>query len=147
MNPLADGSMSITDQMTKAFEEIKGIRPSFKRGSRNRIARWAAMENWMRTAIDGLPYWMVTKDCPNLVKELTSIMPDENNPEDLDTSMPDHAIDSASEFLTWIKWIDSTQVGGIHQKEEKKRKEPMITKIDFDAFGRIKRRKSTIRPV
>lgn len=140
-NPLSDGSMSITDQMKKAFNELIGHTPTFKRGSRNRIARWAAMENWMRIAADGLPYWMITKDCPNLVRELIEIMPDENKPEDLDTHMSDHAIDSVSEFLTWIKWVDSTNMGGIHQKKPTKYKQPMITKVDFDAFATIKSKK------
>lgn len=147
MNPLSDGSMSITDQMIKAFEEIFGVRPSFKRGSRNRIARWAAMENWMRVAIDGLPYWMVTKDCPNLIRTIPMMIPDENDPEDLDTTLEDHAVDDVSEFLTWIKWVDSNIAGGVHQKQPRKYKDPMITKVDFDAFGRIKKGKRNYRPV
>lgn len=140
MNPLSDGSMSITDQMIKAFEELIGESPSFKRGSRNRIARWAAMENWMRIAPDGLPYWMVTKDNPNLIRTIPMMMPDENNPEDLNTKLEDHAVDDVSEFLTWVKWVDGN-VGGVHQKQEKKVKQPMLTKLDLDAFGTIRKGK------
>lgn len=141
MNPLSDGSMSITDQMIKAFEELLGIRPSFQRGSRNRVARWAAMENWMRVAIDDLPYWMITKDCPNLIRTIPMMMPADNKPEDLDTHLEDHAVDDVSYFLAWIKWVDSTKIGGIHQKQPLKAKQPMITKLDLDAFGKIKKGK------
>ena len=147
MNPLSDGSMSITDQMVKAFEDLVGYRPQFQRGSRNRIARWAAIENWMRMAIDGLPYWMVTKDCPNLIRTIPMMVPDENNPEDLSTEDEDHAVDSVSEFLTWLKWVDSTRAGGVHQKQETKIKQSMITKVDFDSFGRISKGKRTYSPV
>lgn len=145
MNPLSDGSMSITDQMIKAFEELFNIRPIFTRGSRNRIARWAAMENWMRIAVDGLPYWMVTKDCPNLIRTIPMMMPDENKPEDLDTTLEDHAVDGVSYFLAWIKWVDSTKMGGISPKKTKRKKQPMITKVDFDAFATIKKSKRAFR--
>ncbi|KKK84577.1 hypothetical protein LCGC14_2781970, partial [marine sediment metagenome] len=118
MNPLSDGSMSITDQMIKAFEELKGIRPSFKRGSRNRIARWAAMENWMRVAIDGLPYWMITKDCPNLIRTIPMMEPDPNKMEDLNTDLEDHAVDDVSYFLPSIKWVDSGDVGAVLRPQQ-----------------------------
>ena len=101
----------------------------------------------MRTAIDGLPYWMVTKDCPNLIRTIPMMIPDESNPEDLATEDEDHAVDSVSEFLTWLKWVDSTRAGGVHQKQEKPIKQSMLTKVDFDAFATIKRNKRTYRPL
>ena len=59
-NPLSDGSSGIKDQMQQAFDEYNGKMEIFKRGTKNRVSRWGTMDDWMRTAIDGLPYWMIT---------------------------------------------------------------------------------------
>jgi len=111
LNPLSDGSMSIADQMNEGFEKITGNRWLMVGGSRNRKSRWAAMDNWMRKAIDGLPYWIITKDCPNLARTIPLMEPDENDMEDLNTDLEDHGVDSSSYFLPFIKWIDSGKYG------------------------------------
>jgi len=147
MNLQSDGSMSITDQMIKAFEELRGIRPVFAMGSRNRVGRWANMENWMRVAIDGLPYWMITKDNPNLIRTIPMMIPDESKPDDLDTTLEDHAVDDVSYFLSGLKWVDSTKIGGVKQKQPPKHKQPMIDKVDLDAFATIPKKGRTYRAV
>lgn len=118
-DPLSDGSTGIKDQMNQAFDEYANKRELFERGTKNRVSRWAVMDNWMRTAIDGLPYWMITKDCPNLIRTIPMMEPDENKMEDLNTDLEDHAVDGVSYFLPIIKWIDSGKVGTVTRRKQK----------------------------
>jgi len=79
-----DMSISIADQFRN--EDI-----SIKPASNDRIGGWENLHNWMSIAPDGLPYWMITEDCINLIKELPELVHDENNVEDVDTDGIDHA--------------------------------------------------------
>jgi hypothetical protein len=116
-DPLSDGSMGIKDQMQQAFDEYNGKRELFVKGTKNRISRWAIMDNWMRKAIDKLPYWMITTDCPNLIRTIPLMEPDENKMEDINTDLEDHAVDDVSYFLPDIKWIDSGKLGVISRPQ------------------------------
>lgn len=116
-DPLSDGSMGIKDQMQQAFDEYAGKRELFAKGTKNRIARWAVMDNWMRKAVDDLPYWIVTTDCPNLIRTIPLMEPDENKMEDLNTSLEDHAVDGVSYFLPDIKWTDSGKPGTVSRPQ------------------------------
>ncbi len=99
-NALSDGSQSIKDQMNEAFEELIGHKQLFETGTRNRKTRWATMDNWMRVAVDGVPYWLITTDCPNLARTIPLMKPK-------DTDLEDHAVDGVSYFLPVVKWLDS----------------------------------------
>lgn len=88
---MVDGAASIVRQLSRAFEEIQKITPVFDKAANKRTARWAIMDNWMRTAPDGLPYWMITKDCINLIRTIPLMIPDAHDMEDLDTTLEDHA--------------------------------------------------------
>lgn len=118
-DPLSDGSTGIKDQMQQAFDEYNKKREQFEKGTKNRVSRWGVMDNWMREAIDGLPYWMITKDCPDLIRTIPLQEPDENNIEDLNTELEDHAVDGVSYFLPIIKWIDSGKLGTISRPQVK----------------------------
>jgi len=118
-DPLSDGSTGIKDQMNQAFDEYANKREQFKRGTKNRVSRWGVMDNWMRIAIDGLPYWMITKDCPNLIRTIPMMEPDPNKMEDLNTDLEDHAVDDVSYFLPEIKWIDSGKAGTVSRPKAK----------------------------
>jgi hypothetical protein len=106
-NPLSDGSSSIVRQMTEGFKS-RDAKAVFERGSKNRKSRWSAMDDWMRIAVDGLPYWIVTKDCPNLARTIPLMETKENDIEDLNTDLEDHAVDSVSYLIPFVKWTDST---------------------------------------
>jgi hypothetical protein len=110
---MPDGARGIKDQMNQAFEQFTGKRELFSKGTRNRKTRWAVFDNWLRNAIDGIPYWMITKDCPNLARTIPLMEPNENDIEDLNTDLEDHAVDGVSYFLPVIKWIDSGKLGTI----------------------------------
>lgn len=137
-----DGSISVADQFRFSFEELNGERPQLLAASNKRVSRWAAMENWMRMAPDGLPYWMITPNCKNLIRTIPEMMSDENDIEDIDTSLEDHAVDSVSYFIVHQQWIDA-KVGGVGKTEGTK---PMPTAnidpvtgrqipIDLDKFA------------
>ncbi len=100
---LDDGSASIIDQFVLAFEKIQKTKAIFEPASNKRVQRWALMDDWMRTAPDGLPYWMITRDCPNLIRTIPLMIPNEHDMEDLDTTLEDHAVDSVSYALQYIK--------------------------------------------
>ena len=111
--PQSDGSKSVADQFTSAFDEILGKRTILKAASNKRISRWAAVENWMRKAPDGLPYWMITEDCKNLIRTIPLMESYPGDIEDLDTTLEDHAIDSAGYFLQYVIWVDAGKMGGV----------------------------------
>jgi len=138
----SDGSISVADQFRLSFDELTGDRPQMLPASNKRISRWAAMENWMRIAPDGLPYWMITPNCKNLIRTIPEMMPDENHIDDIDTTLEDHAVDDVSYFITHQEWIDA-KVGGVG---ETYRPKPMATAnidpktgreiaIDIDKFA------------
>ena len=137
-DPLVDGSAGIKDQFNAAFEELTKKSFVFEKGTKNRVSRWGIMDNWIRTAIDGLPYWIITKDCPNLIRTILIMEPDENNIEDLNTDLEDHGVDSVSYFLPIIKWVDSTL--GLAKRPVAKKQEPrFLKKIDLNKFAKAKR--------
>lgn len=140
-NRQPDGSISIAKQFKYAFEDITGEMPQIIPAKNERPPRWAAMENWMRTAPDGLPYWMITPNCKNLIRTIPEMMPDENKPDDIDTTLEDHGIDSVSYFIEYAPWIDA-KVGGVGGKEKPKypvsaiiNEEGRQQSIDIDKFS------------
>ena len=134
-----DNSISISDQFKK-----EGI--VIKRASNDRIGGWSIVHDWLSIAPDGLPYLLVTEDCTDLIKTFPELIHDEIKVEDVDTTGNDHWADALRYMLKHVKWIDA-RAGGVHQKQEKKYKDPMITKLDLDAFGRIKRGKRSYRAI
>ena len=134
-----DNSISISDQFNK-----EGVRIS--RASNDRIGGWSVVHDWLSLAPDGLPYLIITEDCHDLITTLPGLVHDENNVEDVDTTGNDHWADALRYMLKHVKWINA-KAGGVHQKQDTKVKQPMITKVDFDAFGTIKRNKRTYRPL
>lgn len=101
--PLDDGSTSIIDQFKLAFEKLQKAKVTMLPASNKRVQRWTHMDELMRTAPDGLPYWMITKDCINLIRTIPLMVPDAHNMEDLDTTQEDHAIDAVSYGLQYIQ--------------------------------------------
>lgn len=132
MNRLSDGSQSITDQMNVTFKEKSGDNQVFMGGSRDRPMRWATMDNWMRTAVDGLPYWIITNDCPNLIRTIPLMVPKDGRLDELDTTKEDHGVDSASYGLPFIRWID-TAAGTIKRKSYIPKVEG-VTHVDPNKF-------------
>lgn len=95
-----DMSLSIADQFQRAGVFVK-------RANNDRISRWVIMHNWLSLAPDGLPYWLITTNCPNLHRTIPLMIHDEHNVEDLDTTLEDHPLDSTGYSMKHMKWIDA----------------------------------------
>ena len=139
-DPLADGSASIKDQFNNAFEDLIDRRFLFKKGSKNRQARWASMDNWILTAADGIPYWIITTDCPNLIRTIPLMEPDPNDLEDINTDLEDHGVDSSSYFLPFIKWTEA-KIEGVMRPSAKKQKPAFRDFIELAEFEKIQKAK------
>jgi PBSX family phage terminase large subunit len=145
-SPGDDGSISIIDQFKKAFDKLGYSHVPLKKTNKDRISGWSVVHDWLSIAPDGLPYLLITENCVDLINTLPQLVYDENNVEDVNTNGDDHWADALRYMLKHIKWIDA-KAGGIHQKEEKKYKQSMITKLDLDAFGRINKGRRRYRQV
>lgn len=111
--PMNDNSMSIFEQFCKADPRFRLLmRPATK----DRVGGWENMQNWLSIAPDGLPYWMITENCINLIKEIPDAIHDEDKPEDL-TAEFDHALDDQRYDFSNIKWIDA-KLGAIIRRGE-----------------------------
>ena len=106
-NISTDGSLSIIKQFNQAFSQQEGKTYSFEGGSKNRKARWSSLMDWFRLAPDGRPYHIITKDCPNLIRTIPLMEPDELDIDDMNSKLEDHAVDSLSFGLPFIPWIDA----------------------------------------
>lgn len=112
-----DGSISVADQFKSAFSTLTGETAKLLPASNKRPPRWAAMENWMSMAPDGLPYWMITPNCENLIRTIPLMMSDKTHIDDIDTTLEDHAVDSVSYFIQYVPWTDArAKTGQIHKK-------------------------------
>jgi hypothetical protein len=135
--PQSDGSLSVIDQFRYSFRDLTGSQPNMMAASNKRVSRWAAIDNWVRMAEDGLPYWMVTRACPNLIRTIPLMEPDPNDINDLNSDLEDHGIDSASYGIQHQTWVDS-KVGATHSSEIKmphvKNKRPLM-RVDLDAWA------------
>lgn len=107
-----DNSISISDQFKKA-DDTFGF--SLKPASNDRIAGWANYHDFLRLAPDGLPYFQVSSDCPNLIRTLPELIHDELKVEDVDSASEDHGPDATRYLLKKVKFIDGG-IGGINVK-------------------------------
>jgi len=108
-------SKSIYNLFKDADDDFQCLRPADK----DRIQGWMIMLNWMSIAPDGLPYYQITSNCENLIREIPVAIHDEHNVEDIDDLCSDHALDDQRYMLRKIKWIDA-KVGGITHKQDVK---------------------------
>lgn len=140
-NITSDGSASIVKQFNQAFSQLEGKTYQFDGGSKNRKGRWSSMMDWMRIAPDGKPYWIVTKDCPNLIRTIPLMEPDEHDIDDMNTKLEDHAVDSASFGLPFIPWIDAdsgtVESGIITDERTSVNEDKDIFDDDDDVFNSI----------
>lgn len=100
----ADGSESIADQMKPHMGKYGYL---LKPASNDRVGGWARMRDWLSMAPDGLPYWLISERCINLIRTIPAMVRDDNKLEDLDTKGEDHACDSARYQLMHLRWINA----------------------------------------
>lgn len=108
-----DGSISIRDQFVQANDEFRRL---IKPGSNDRIGGWENYHKWLKIAPDGLPYYQVSTDCPNLIRTLPELIHDDTKVEDVDTNGEDHGPDDQRYLLKKLKHIDAGVGAAIHPK-------------------------------
>jgi len=65
------------------------------RAKNDRIAGWLRVREYMQPmGHDGLPGVQIFSTCENLVRTIPGMMHDDTNPEDLNTTLEDHAVDA-----------------------------------------------------
>lgn len=155
LNTQTDGSIAIGDLMIRKWRELnKGkLWLPMKRGNNKRNSQVATIKNWLSTAPDGMPHWLITGNCVNLIRTLPMLVYDEHKVEEIDTDQEDHGADSCSYGLKDIKFIGqvgSFGKGGATAQMKRWRPLPRFKgkkPLDLDAFANIKRQKGDWRSV
>lgn len=125
-----DGSTSIADQFN-----MSGI--YIQPANNDRVAGWELMHKWLSLAPDGLPYWLITENCRNLIRTLAELVHDDNQVEDVDTMGEDHAPDAQRYIFKHLRWIDA-KVGATHVAQivnNRPRNKRPLMRVDLDAFA------------
>ena len=91
-NIKADGSISIAKEIMNTWKRLGKFRVTIKPGSKNRIQRVATVHNWLSIGPGGVPYWIITENCKNLIRTLPILVYDSHRIEDVDTSLEDHCL-------------------------------------------------------
>lgn len=128
-SPLNDGSKSLKDQFADVDNRFNY---KFKPASKDRIAGWENLHNWLSIAPDGQPYWIISENCKNLIRTLPTLIHDDLKIEDVDSEGEDHAGDAVRYQFKAIKWIDA-KVGGVGKTKEK---ESILPTVLIDNKGR-----------
>lgn len=140
-----DGSISIAEQFVMAHHDYYKI----KRGSNDRIGGWELLHNWLSIAPDGLPYWMMTENCINLIRTLPELVHDDLKVEDVDTQGEDHAGDDQRYMFKELQWIDA-KVGGVSSRRMTRNvkliKSPLMG-IDLSLFEKVKEKSKDWRTI
>jgi hypothetical protein len=69
-------------------------RLSLSLGDNNRISGWQRVRELLKVRADGRPTVIIHPDCRYLIRTLAAAISAKNNPEDVDTSIDDHALDA-----------------------------------------------------
>lgn len=72
---------------------------------KDRIAGWSAVKQYLHfNAEDGTkPKLRIMRNCPSLIDEMRNAIYDKNNPEDLNSKQPDHALDALRYFIMTLR--------------------------------------------
>lgn len=100
-NPSSDYGKSISSLFMDEWKALNNGDSwlSLGRGTKDRIGRKATTHDWLSTAPDGLPYWLITENCFQLLTTLPILQIDEHNFEDVDTQGLDDPYDSVTYYL------------------------------------------------
>ncbi len=65
-----------------------------EKADNDRINGWARVRAWLRKRPDGLPFLRIHPRCMYLTRTFSAVVSDDQNPEDINTDGPDHALDA-----------------------------------------------------
>jgi hypothetical protein len=69
------------------------------RSDNDRFHGWQRLHDYLRPAPDGRPWLVISPRCRYLIRTLPALQQDDKNPEDVDTTMDDHAADALRYLL------------------------------------------------
>lgn len=97
--------------------------------SKNRIAGWDFMHQYLRWTEEKLPKLKVFSTCLNFIRTIPTLVHDELHPEDLDTKGEDHAADDCRYFLQTLREQKTPKPKTIVEQrlEELKRREEELS--------------------
>ncbi len=95
-----------------------------RKGDNDRINGKRKVDRLLMNLEDGKPGLLVFENCYNLIKQLTNLVYDKYHPEDVDSSMEDHAYDALRYLLTNVR-------------EYRKVEKPKYEKSPFVSLSRI----------
>lgn len=116
LNSKADSTMSIGKQIMQTWRKMNKDHNwvMMEGGNNRRKSQVPIIKNWLSLAPDGMPYWMMTENCVNLIRTLPLLVYDEHRKEEINTEGEDHGADASGYGLKAIKFIG--KLGGFGAK-------------------------------
>ena len=71
----------------------------FNKGDNNRLSGWMQMHYRLAFDENGFPMMYIFKNCKSFIRTIPLMMYDEHKPEDIDSDLEDHNLDSCRYFL------------------------------------------------
>lgn len=90
---VADPAIFKQDRETSIYDHAVKQHVYFSPGDNNRLAGWQECHHRLRFDENGYPSFYVTRNCKQFIRTITLMQYDEKKPEDLDTTLEDHAMD------------------------------------------------------
>lgn len=93
-----DHQLSGADIMAQEYQLIRKKIPIMIKGDNRRVPGWNVLREYLKPTMQGdgtvTPKLLVCETCPNLIRTLPTLIYDDRNVEDLDSSGEDHAADA-----------------------------------------------------
>jgi hypothetical protein len=89
--------------VTSTADEYAAERVALTKADNDRISGKRKVERLLASLPDGLPGLQVFTTCPNLMRQLSELASDPNNPEDVAPGQEDHAYDTLKYGLTNVR--------------------------------------------
>lgn len=137
MNRKSDGTRAIASDFEDTWNDLNGSYwLSMDKASNDRVQGWALMHRWLSNAPDGMPFWLITKNCRNLIRTLPMMVYDDHKVDDIDSELEDHACDSVRYALMSISYAPH-YVGGTYLENERKNIATVVNVKGQDISGEL----------
>lgn len=103
-NPMAWNSPETSAYTDSSIADcLADYLPSIMKANNSRVNGWNNMAQLMHHTEDSIPsFYIIKGTCPNLIRTIPDMIRCEKNPEDIDTTLEDHAVDSCRYMLSHI---------------------------------------------
>lgn len=103
-NPMSWNSPETSAYTDSSIADCLGdYLPSLMKANNSRVNGWNNMSQLMHFTEGTIPsFYIIKGTCPNLTRTIPDMIRDDKNPEDLDTTLEDHAVDACRYMLSHI---------------------------------------------